>query len=87
MPNNLSKMLQFQASVVTDVKQLIGEELLGSGINKNIFEAVNNVKKTLLEKISNQQATEEELAAQIKELVDNTFKEYTQAVMDFQKSQ
>jgi hypothetical protein len=66
---------------------LIGEELLGSGINKNIFEAVNNVKKTLLEKISNQQATEEELAAQIKELVDNTFKEYTQAVMDFQKSQ
>jgi hypothetical protein len=31
----------------------VGEEILGSGINKNIFEAVNNVKKVLLEKISN----------------------------------
>ncbi len=44
---------------------------------------MNNVKKVLLEKISNQQASEEELATQIKDLVDNTFKEYTKAVLDF----
>ena len=61
----------------------MSKEILGTGIDKNIFEAINNIKKVLLDKISNQQATEEELASQIKELVDSTFKEYTQAVMDF----
>ncbi len=80
-------MLQYQALVTTDIKNIIGEDLLGSGIDKNIFEAVNNVKKTLLEKISNQQASEEELAASIKELIDDTFKTYTKAVVDFQKSE
>ncbi len=48
---------------------------------------MNNVKKSILEKISNQQASEEELAASIKELIDDTFKTYTQAVIDFQKSE
>ena len=57
--------------------------ILGSGIDKNIFEAINNVKKSLLEKLSNHQASEEELANTIKELVDNTFKEYTKDVMNF----
>ena len=77
MPNRLNKILQYQTAVITDVKNLVSEELLGSGIDKNIFEAVNNVKKVLLEKLSNSQASEEELATQIKDLVDNTFKEYT----------
>ena len=76
-------MLHYQALVTTDIKNIIREDLLGSGIDKNIFETVNNVKKTLLEKISNQQASEEELAASIKEFIDDTFKNYTQAVMDF----
>jgi Asp-tRNA(Asn)/Glu-tRNA(Gln) amidotransferase B subunit len=73
--------------VTSDVKSIISEDLLGSGIEKNIFEAVNNVKKTILEKITNQQASEEELAASIKELIDETFKNNTQAVLDFQKSE
>jgi hypothetical protein len=85
MPNRLNKILQYQSHVVTDVKKLVSEELLGSGIDKNIFESVNNVKKVILEKISNQQASEEELANEIKELVDNTFRDYTVAMMDFQK--
>ena len=76
-------MLHYQTLVTTDIKNIIREDLLGSGIDKNIFETVNNVKKTLLEKISNQQASEEELAASIKEFIDDTFKNYTQAVMDF----
>ena len=46
----------------TDLKSLVSEDLLGLGVDRNIFDAVNNVKKTLLEKISNQQASEEELA-------------------------
>jgi flagellar biosynthesis/type III secretory pathway chaperone len=74
---NLSNMLKYQSKVNTDIKQLVSEELLGSGIDKNVFEAINNVKKSLLEKLSDRQASEEELANTIKELVDNTFREYT----------
>jgi hypothetical protein len=40
-------MLNF---VTSDVKNMASEDLLSSGVDKNIFEAVNNVKKTLLEK-------------------------------------
>jgi TRAP-type mannitol/chloroaromatic compound transport system substrate-binding protein len=76
-------MLKYQSKVTTDIKQLVSEDLLGSGIDKNIFEAINNVKKSLLEKLSNHQASEEELANTIKELVDNTFKEYTKDVINF----
>jgi hypothetical protein len=39
-------MLNF---VTSDVKNMASEDLLSSGVDKNIFEAVNNVKKTLLE--------------------------------------
>ena len=41
------------------------------------------MKKSLLEKLSNQEASEEELANSIKELVDNAFKDYTEAVIKF----
>jgi hypothetical protein len=58
---------------MTDIKQMIGENLLG--IDSNIFEAVNDMKKTLLEKLSNQEISVEETAKQIMELIDNTFKE------------
>ena len=58
VPNRLAKIQQYSASVITDVKKLVSEELLGSGIDKNIFESINNVKEAILEKISNQEATE-----------------------------
>ena len=71
----------------TDIRNIFSEDIIGSGIDKSIFEAVNNMKKTLLEKISNNQASEEELAVSIKELIDDTFKSFTQAVIDFQRSE
>jgi hypothetical protein len=37
---------------LTDIKSVIDKELLGPGIDKNIFEAVNTMKKTLLEVLS-----------------------------------
>ena len=42
--------------VTSDIKNIIGEDLLESGIDKNVFESVNNMKKTLLEKIASNQA-------------------------------
>jgi hypothetical protein len=38
---------------MTDFKKVIGDNLVGYGIDKNIFEAVNDMKKTLLLKLSN----------------------------------
>jgi hypothetical protein len=43
------------------------------------------MKKKLLEKIASNQASEEELAGSIKELIDETFKTYTQASHGFSK--
>ncbi len=44
-------------------------------------------RKRCLQKISSKQASEEELATFTKELIDETFKMCTQAVMDFQKAE
>ena len=76
-------MIQYQTLVTTDIKRVIREDLLNCGVDKNTFETVNNVKKAILEKLSNTKASEEELAASIKELIDDAFKTYTQTIMDF----
>ena len=48
MPNEFSKILQYQANIMTDIKSILNQEILGSGIEKNIFEAVNHMKGSLL---------------------------------------
>ena len=82
MHSRFNNILQYSAFVETDLNQLVGDQLLSYGINKSIFDSVNNVKKALLEKISNEQTSDQELAAQIKELVDNTFVCFTFEMME-----
>ena len=38
--------------VTSDIKNIISEDLLSSGIDKSTFKAVNNMKITLFEKIT-----------------------------------
>ena len=43
------KNLTLHAQVSTDIKQIVSEELLESGIDINVFDSINDVKKLLID--------------------------------------
>ena len=65
---------------------MLKDELLGCSVDNNVFEAINDIKLSLIEKLSDQQVSEEERVNSIKDLVDATFKKYTKDVINLQKS-
>ena len=73
-------MTRFQPLVKTKIEELISEDVLRSGIDRSIFDGINHVKKSILDIISNNEASDEECAKLIKLLIDSTFKEIINAV-------
>ena len=62
------------------------EKLIGTGIDCNIFDAVNEMKMILAEKIQNQEISIEEKVDNILRLIDKTFKSQIERVISQQKA-
>ena len=82
MPRNFNKVMQFQNKIMTDFKSMFNDKLLGTGIDNNIFEAVNDMKKSLLAQLAKQESSIEETVEKIMEMIDNTFKNQIESVVN-----
>ena len=70
----------------TDFKELLGEELLQSGIDKALFEKINIFKKSLIKILLENKYSEENFMKSIKNLIDKFFQDYTKSIIEILKT-